>query len=471
MTLYRSYAEELAQLIETGALKSGERLPSLREASRRRNISISTVMKAYHWLEARGLVVANVRSGFTVSTRLSSYPELPVSSRPRARATTVDKSALIFDILASAKSREVVPLGSAFPSPRLFPLQRLYRSLNRSMRHLDPQHTVTDLSPGNAELRRQIALRYHLDGIRIAPEELVITDGAMEALNLCLQAVTRPGNSVVIESPTFYASLQALERLGLRAIEVATHPTDGIDLDALATVLTRHSPAACWVMTNFQNPLGARMPEFKKRQLVDLLARHDVALIEDDVYGELYYGDRRPKPAKAFDKTGHVLHCSSFSKCLAPGYRIGWAAAGRYQETVERLKLSSTLSAALPSQLALADYLQDAAYGTHLSQLRQQLYLQRDRLIDGIQTHFPEGTKLTRPQGGYFLWVEMPKGTDSLELYQQALQENISIAPGALFSARDDFAHCIRVNYGHPDHPGVDEAIARLGKLTAQCRH
>jgi DNA-binding transcriptional MocR family regulator len=398
-----------------------------------------------------------------------AYPAPPRASKPALQSTAVQKGDLIFEVLDALRRGVVVPLGSAFPSPLLFPLQRLYRSLAQGMRGLDPWRTVADLAPGNPELRRQISLRYHIDGIEISPDELVITDGAMEALNLCLQAVTRPGDAVVIESPTFYVALQALERLGLKAIEVATDPVDGMDLGALKQVLRRHRPAACWLMPSFQNPLGALMPDDKKEALVQLLQGEGVPLIEDDVYGELYYTSKRPKPAKAFDRSGLVLHCSSFSKCLAPGYRIGWAAPGQFVGALQRLKLGTTLSAAIPSQLALANYLEDAGYDQHLRRLRGALFAERDAMIDTIREFFPPGTKVTRPQGGYFVWVEMPKGTDSLKLHRLSLAQSISIAPGVIFSAREDFAHCLRLNYGHPEDRRVVRALKLLGKLASEC--
>ncbi|WP_439641411.1 PLP-dependent aminotransferase family protein [Nevskia sp.] len=465
MTLYKRYADELAQLVADGTLQVGERLPSVREASRRRDLSEMTVLRAYHLLEARGLIVARPRSGYFVQARPPRPLGRPPRSAPPPLATAVDKGAQIHALLTAIRQPHIVPLGSAFPSPRLLPLKALHGALNRSLRRLDPLRTVADLSPGNPELRRLIALRYRGDGIAVDADDLVITDGALEALNLCLQAVTRPGDTVILESPTFYAALQALERLHLKAVEVPTDPDTGIDLDALDAAVRQHRPAAVWLMTSFQNPLGATMPEARRQALVRLLAGHDVPLIEDDVYGELYYGATRPKPAKAFDTDGRVLHCASFSKCLAPGYRIGWAAAGRWTATVERLKLGSSLSAAVPSQLALVDYLSGGGYGRHLRKLRDTLSQARDRVIDAVQQHFPAGTRITRPEGGYFLWLELPAGIDTRALQQAALARDISLAPGTLFSAREDFRHGLRLNYGHPDDPRVLPAIATLGAL------
>lgn len=332
------------------------------------------------------------------------------------------------------------------------------------MRHIDPWSTIADLPPGNAELRRQIALRYQLDGLQVAPDDIVVTNGALEALNLCLQAVARPGDTVLVESPSFYAALQALERIGLKALEVATHPREGIELGALAAALEQHRPSACWLMTSFQNPLGSLMPPEKKRALVELLAAHDVPLIEDDVYGELYFGAQRPALAKRFDSKGLVMHCSSFSKCLAPGFRVGWAAAGRFARQVERLKLTTSLSAAMPSQLALAEYLGQGGYERHLRQLRGALAGQQ-QMLAAIASHFPAGTRVTQPQGGYFLWVVLPESVDALELHRLALAHGISIAPGPMFSAKRAFRNCIRLNYGHIWDERQAAAIAKLGVL------
>jgi DNA-binding transcriptional MocR family regulator len=293
----------------------------------------------------------------------------------------------------------------------------------------------------------------------------VVTNGALEALNLCLQAVAEPGDTVIVEAPTFYGALQALERHGLKALEVPTHPRTGVDLEAMETAIKRHRPKACWLMTQFQNPLGSLMPEEKKRQLVELLARHEIALIEDDVYGELYFGAARPVPAKAFDKHGLVLHCSSFSKCLAPGYRIGWASAGRYTQRVQRLKLSSTLSASGPAQGALAEYLEQGGYDRHLRRLRETLQAQQDLMANAIAREFPAGTRVTRPQGGFFLWLEMPAAVDALALHRQALARGISVAPGPIFSASGQFGNALRLNYGHPWDDGKADAIRVLGEM------
>jgi DNA-binding transcriptional MocR family regulator len=468
MKRYELLAEEIAASIRSGMLDVGDRLPSVRQISTSRGVSVSTVFEAYYLLEARGLIRARERSGYYVTAGNASLPPEPViHSNCCTGSLPVRINDLVFSILESVKSRDVVPLASAFPSPLLYPLPRLARSLARGAETMDPWATVDDITPGSATLRRQIATRYMADGVLVQPDDIVITNGALEALNLCLQAVTQPGDAVIVESPTFYGALQALENLGLRAIEVPSCPRDGICLNRLAQALAAEKPAACWIMTNFQNPLGSLMPDENKRALVDLLAAQGVPLIEDDVYGELYFGARRPLPAKAFDQEGLVLHCSSFSKCLAPGYRLGWALPGRYREQVARLKLTRTLAVAAPVQEGLSDYLARGGYDRHLRQLRHTLSLQQTAMSCAVQRHFPPGTKASRPEGGYFLWVEFPAGVDTLVLQREACLRNISVAPGPMFSARGEFRNCIRLNFGHHWDAKVEGAIAALGALAA----
>jgi len=468
MKRYEALAADIEASIRTGVLRPGDKLPSVRHTCASRGVSASTVFQAYYLLEARGLVQARERSGYFVRTGLRRAPPEPEqASQPAGQSIAVDVSERIFEILESSMARDVVPLGSAFPSPLLFPLQRLGQCLASSMRALDPWSTVDDLTPGHASLRRQIALRYLAAGMPVSADDIVITNGALEALNLCLAAVTRAGDAVVVESPTFYAALQSLERMGLQAIEVPTHPREGIDLGALEAAIVRHRPQACWLMTSFQNPLGSLMPEAKKKALVELITRHGLPLIEDDVYAELYFGDQRPLPAKVFDTEGLVLHCSSFSKSLAPGYRIGWATPGRFTRAVARHKLTSTLSASVPAQAALALYLERGGFDKHLRKLRTALAAQQAVFAQAVGHYFPVGTRATRPEGGYFLWVALPEGHDALYIHRQALAQGISVAPGPIFSASHAFSNCLRLNYGHAWNARTEQALATLGQIVA----
>lgn len=465
MSLYQDFADQTAALITRGILRPGDKLRSVRQACKTYGISPITVTQAYHLLESRGLIEARPKSGYFVRARLGQTLPEPEMTHPVGGSTALEVSDFIFQILDSVRDPGIVPLGSSFPDPRLYPLDKLGRFLAAAARKLDPQATVTDLPPGNDELRRQLALRYLAHGAAVSPQEIIITSGAMEGLNLCLQALTEPGDLIAVESPTFYAGLQASERLGLKVIEIPSHPREGISLDALAAALRQYPIKACLFMLNFANPTGSLVADENKRALLELLRKHQTPLIEDDVYAELYFGPDAPLCSKAADTDGLVLHVSSFSKCLAPGYRVGWIAAGRYAQAVQRQKYATSLATAAPLQIALAEYLKHGGFDNHLRQLRRQFATQEAQLVAGIEAHFPTGIRLARPKGGYFLWLELPAGIDTLQLHAAALAQGISIAPGPIFSAKRAFSNYLRLNYGHPAAARQNDALASLGRL------
>jgi DNA-binding transcriptional MocR family regulator len=465
MNLYEQLASEIETHISRGVLRAGDRLPSVRKSCEAKRVSPSTVLKAYYLLERRGLIEARPQSGYYVRPQLGSVLAEPEMTRPVGASTSLKVSEFIFEILAAVKNPAVAPLGSSFASPDLYPLKKLGSRLARAARHLDPRATVTDLPPGNTELRRELAKRYLERGVAVPVEEIVITNGAMEALNLCLEACTQPGDLIALESPTFHATLQMAERRGLKVIEIPTHPRDGVSLPALADALRHHPIKACVFMLNFQHPLGALMPDDQRKALIELLRNHDVPLIEDDTYADLHFHSRCPLAIKSLDQTGLVMNVSSFSKSLAPGYRLGWVAAGRYAQRIQRLKLSASLATTIPVQIALAEFLKHGELEPHLRRLRARLEHQQTDMVRAIESRFPPGTRLSCPQGGYFLWVELPAGTDSLAVHRMALDEGISIAPGPIFSAKREYGHCIRLNYGHPWGPDIDAAISRLAAI------
>ena len=377
-------------------MRAGERVPSVRQIVRERRVSPATAMRAYELLEARGLIETRPRSGYYVSEADAQHAPAPRRARASARTTRVDVSELVFQILDAARDREVVPLGSAFPSPHAVSLAEA-RALSRQRARVTWTRGARwkACRPAVLELRRQIARRYLKFGTNVSADEIIITCGALEALNLSLQALTRPGDAVAVEAPAFYACLQAIEALGLKAVEIPTDPREGVDLAALARAIDKHAIRACWLMTTFQNPLGATMPEAKKRELVALLEKHDLPLIEDDVYAELYFGADRPRPAKAFSTKGTVLHCGSFSKCLAPGYRLGWVAAGKFATAVQRRKITSSLSTSIPVQDGIALLLRQDGYDAHLTKLRRTLASQQTSLLASLKRHFPAGYRVT----------------------------------------------------------------------------
>ena len=463
--LYARLAEEIAASIRGGAWKSGDRIPSVRQFSRERGVSAATVIRAHELLEEQGYIESVPRSGHYVSDSWRERPGAPPTTPSADPLTPLDVREIVFQLLDAIRDNKVVQFGSPFPSPELFPLARLGRTLGLRSQRVDPWRTVEYLADGSSELRQRIAQRYLRHGASVAPDEIIVTSGALEGLNLCLQVVTRPGDTVAIEAPTFYGCLHALESLGLRALEIPTLARDGADLTALARALATAPIRACWFMTTYQNPLGTCMPAAAKRELVRLLEQHNVPLIEDNVYAELYYGAKPPRLTKAFDRRGIVLECGSFSKCLSPGYRVGWVAAGRYAQALRRRKLVSSLETNIAAQDAIAAFLGTGAYERHLRRVRRVLADRQAAALKSLHRHLPAGFRVVRPEGGYFLWIELPGSFSAVDLYRIALSRGISIAPGPIFSQRREFDHFIRLNCGHPWTAASDAAVATLADI------
>ncbi|KFK94292.1 MULTISPECIES: PLP-dependent aminotransferase family protein [unclassified Serratia (in: enterobacteria)] len=464
MTRYEQLAQQIREQIQNRVWRAGDKLPSLRESGKRAGLSLMTVVQAYQLLESQGWIIARPQSGYYVAPRPQPLLQ-PIRSERLLLSEHVDINAFVFEVLQACKDPTMVPFGSAFPDATLFMQPKLARALSSVARKFTPHSSLANLPPGNDALRRHIAQRYALSGMQVAPDEIVITAGAMESLSLSLQAVTQPGDYVAIESPAFYGALQALERLRLKAVAIATHPQYGIDLDALQQALEQYPIKACWLMPHFQNPQGASLPQENKQRLVRLLREHQVSLIEDDVYGELYFSAEQPLPVKALDNDGQILHCSSFSKCLAPGFRVGWVAAGRYAQQIQRLQLMSTVSASVPTQMAIADYLLHGGYDTHLRRLRRLLAQRQSVMCQAITRHFPLTVKVGQPDGGYFLWCELDPAQSAMVLYQRALAEGISIAPGRMFTTGPHFNHCFRLNASFEWGDKFETAIKTLARL------
>ncbi|MFQ1592968.1 PLP-dependent aminotransferase family protein [Aeromonas veronii] len=465
MSLYQQLADRLQSQIDDGIWQPEERIPSIRQSCKTHGLSPMTVLQAYQLLESQGRILARPQSGYYVK---AASPKMVQHTPSQTHYSgSVDINDLVFEVLQASKSRDLVPLGMSVADPTLFPHPQLGRALASCMRKLDPFSTVADLPPGNEALRRAIAQRYASDGVAVNPQEIIITTGAMEALSLSLQVLTEPGDWVVVESPTFYGALQAIERLKLKAVEIPVIPGVGIDLDLLADALTRIPVKACWLMGNVQHPLGHTMPDGHKAQLMALLNSHGVPLVEDDVYAEVYFGRERPKPIRHWDQRGDSLLCSSFSKCLAPGFRVGWVVAGPHAERVQRLQLMSTLSTNVPSQLALAEMLRQGGVDAHFRRLRHTLAQRQQQMRAALQRLLSDEVRISSPDGGYFLWLALPAHFDSRALHAKALGSGFSVAPGALFSSQGQHNHCLRLNSSHPWSEQLEQALTRLAALIA----
>ncbi|MDO6823772.1 PLP-dependent aminotransferase family protein [Marinobacter sp. 1_MG-2023] len=459
--LYHQVADRLQALILDGVYRDGDRLPGVRVLSKQFGVSISTVLQAHQTLEGRGYLQARARSGYFVRLPTVDAPE-PVMHKHRNRPVPVSAREMTLELCADEQKR-MVPLATAIPHPDYLPLRQIQQcTLWAARRGLE---TLDYAFPGKESFRRQIAQRMASVGVAVPPDDVLVTNGAQEAIILGLRAVTQPGDIVAIESPSFPGILQALEVVGLRAMEIPTHPSEGFSLEGLQLALEQWPLRACVVVTNHSNPMGARMPDERKKQLVSMLDAAGVPLIEDDIYGDLYHTGERPRPAKAFDRTGNVIYCNSFSKTVSPGLRLGWMLPGRYMASARQQKYFSNLATSSIPQLAVARFLEQGGYDRYLRSARQNYREATERMRAAVARSFPVGTAVSRPKGGFALWVQLPAGVSGTRVYQRAREENINVAPGLMFSISGKFESCIRLNGANPWSECIDQAIARLGAL------
>jgi DNA-binding transcriptional MocR family regulator len=465
---YEKLAGDLEGMISSGVLRHGDRLPSLRRLAEERRLSLSTVVQALRQLEDRGLVEARPQSGYFVRRALSLRAEPAPRSTPEA-AVAVDVTQRLVRVLQAGAKPGIAPLAAALPHPSLLPvaaLQRLYAGVAR--RHPKLLEGGSHINMDEPALIRQIVRRSLAWGGPLAGDEIVVTNSCTEALGLCLRAVTRPGDTVAVESPAYYLMLQLLETLGLRALEIPTDPRTGISVEALDLATRDGRVAACLLVPNASNPLGSVMPEAKKRLLAALTAARGVAVIEDDIYGDLCFDSQRPWPIKAFDTAGNVMLCSSFSKSLSPSLRIGFVAAGRYRQAIALQKTLTSGGTNPITQHVLAEYLDSGAYERHLRSLRRSYEQQVERMRQAVTRHFPAETRITQPQGGFVLWLELPEEVDATALHERALGQGLAFVPGELFSASGMYRNCLRLNCGNPHAPEIEDAVRRLGQLIGQ---
>ncbi len=459
-------AQGLEEQIQRGTFRLGDQVPSVRELSRQHRVSVSTVLQAYFWLENRGWIEARPKSGFYVRLPLEKMSPEPAYRQVLCKPVAVDTGELILEVMQGcAGSPRHVSFSAATLSADCLPLHRI-NTIIRQISRQKPAHSAGyDMPPGSLGLRQQIAKRSVTAGCNFLPQDVSITCGAMEGLNLCLRAIARPGDVIALETPTYFNVIQAIESLGMKAIEIPTHSRTGMDLDALENAIKKHHVRGVISMTNCHNPLGYILPDDLKKALVELLARYEVPLIEDDVYGDLAFAHDRPRSAKSFDRNGLVIVCGSFSKTISPGLRVGWIHTDRYRAKIEQLKFISSIASPSLSQLVVESFLKSGGYDRHLRRLRMMLQQQVHSVSQAVAKYFPEGTRISRPAGGYVLWVELPKRIDAVAVYRKALAHGISISPGPIFSASGRFKNCIRLNCGQSWSGEVDRALLKLGRI------
>lgn len=468
--MYKSeqLAHSVKQLIEQGSLKAHEKLPSLRNQVQRSGLSLLTVLNAYQELESQGLIYSIEKSGYFVSELIS--PVIPNNHESTVTLNAkIEINSFVFDYLKSIQNNQIIPLGSAFPNHELLNPPKLIQimgQLSRIKRNYDQSN---NLPPGNHELRKLIAQRYCMQGIPTQPDDIVITSGCLDALNLSLQALTKAGDYILLQETIFYGAWQIAERLGLKVVTIPEHPTEGFDIKAFEQAIETYPIKVCWFMLNCHNPIGFTVSEKIKFQIAKLLHEHQIYLIEDDVYDELFYHGTKPLSMKYFDQQNLVLHCSSFSKTLGSSFRIGWVHAGQFSGHIQHLQLMSTISANTLIQNALVEFIANHHYEKHLRVLRRNLEKNKNVFLNYLKSHLSSNCRIYNYPSGYFLWLTLPADISSLSIYENLLQHNIGIAPSQLFKVQQSHQNHIRINCSFEWTAGIENALNEL--ISHICRH
>lgn len=459
---YEQLAKSIQQQIGEQRWLPGERLPSVRQLSESTGLSKNTVIQALHTLEAIGIVEARPKKGYFVRAQ-HQQASARTPKNLVLKLTTVEVPDLFQDIMMRSAAFDVLPNGvETQPSSHLITLNR---HLGRALRQKPQKKAMYyDVPLGLEDLRFQIKEHYRGIGLNLATSDFCITSGCQHALFLALLVSCQPGDNVAVESPAFYGVLQLFQRLQLNVIEIPSSPSLGIDIQALTEALEKWQIKICVVTPAYATPTGASIPKDHKKQLIELANQYDITIIEDDIYGDLCFGER-PLPLKAFDTEQRVILCSSFSKSLSRDLRIGWIAGGRWQRDITRLKLVTQLASNQSTQQGLTSFMAEGNYRRHLDQYRQILKRQRDQLTLSLRNYWPDSTRFCIPDGGLSLWIEMDESVDTTIAYQKALKQNIILTPGALFSVDDRFKNYLRLSFAHPAVDDRLEAIKFLGEL------
>ncbi len=469
MSRYQQLAARLKEQIQLGYFAPASRLPSVRQLASEHGVSLSTVQEAYRVLERDQLIVARPKSGYFVAEERKAINR-PEQSKPPQRPMDVSLWEDVLAMLLGHGVDAVCEFQHAMPDMASSTLKPLLKSLYELNRHRPHDGMKYGHIQGDAGLREQLARLTASAGCQLMAEDFVLTSGCQEALSVCLRAVAEPGEIIAVESPGFYGAMQAIKAANLKALEIPTDSRDGMSIDALRLAMDQWPVKAILVTPTVNNPQGYVMPLEKKQALYQLAQEFDIAIIEDDIYGDIAFDYPRPKTLKSFDDDGRVLLCSSFSKTLAPGFRVGWIAPGRYRDKVTHIKyVSSSMCPTLP-QLAIGRFIREGGYERHLSAMRQHYRKARDLMLEDIRRFFPEQTRVSYPEGGFVLWMELPKKYDAVKLAERAKQAGIILAPGQMFSATGKYRHCLRFNFIDRNHASREAALRTLSELLPECQ-
>lgn len=468
---YEQISDYIIDAINKGTIISGSKIPSLRKMSEQFNCAVSVVMQAYQDLEIKGFVTAVEKSGFYAKASIMTEIPAPQSSRHSLISIKTKSNNMTGKMIEIAADRSILPLGCTIPDASILPIVKLQKIIIKKIKNTPDLLTSYTSPKGSLRLREQLAAMMFRRGINITADEIIITNGCTEALVLALKAATNEGDTIAVESPIFFGLITILEELKRRVIEVPTSPDTGIDLNILEEIFQKNDVKACMITSCFQNPLGFIMPLEHREKIVDLAYKNNISLVEDDIYGECSFYNENIRPCKSFDNHGQVIYCSSFSKLISPGMRTGWIIAGKHQNHCENIKVTETLGGSALLQETIADFLKNGGYTFHKRLFTKKIAEQTYMIRKLIKEHFPSDTKISNPDGGYFLWIESGKDLDSMKLFEAALEMNIGIIPGPIFSTAKKYRNCFRISCGSPVNADTEKGIYVLGEIIKKLRN
>lgn len=463
MARYRAIADEVIVEIERGGMGAGDKLPSLRDACARWRVSLITAKGAYRLLEQRGYIESRPQSGYYVLPQEVQTPPAPYAARTGV-ASPNEELRIITQIIGTNSPDGLRALGAAIPGAELLPLRTLTRYASRIGRAFAPHIGEYGTPAGSQRLREEISRYYRSLGARVLPQDLVIHNGALDAITTTLRSITRAGDTIVLESPTYYLFMHAAAALHLRVITVPHIPHEGIDLVRLESVLRSHAIKALVIIPNFHNPTGSLLSISAKEKLVRLAERHNTLIIEDDVYGDLAFSGDRPPPLLALDRKDRVIHCSSVSKVLGPGLRVGWSISRALRPAIEQARFLESIASPVLPQEVVAEFLSCEGLKRHRMLMSKKLSANAELYHSALHQALPAGSRITRPQGGFLLWIELPRGADTTALFHSLASKRTGLTPGILFGNDREAKRFFRLSFGAPFSPQAHQAIHRIGE-------
>jgi len=456
---YITIAQQIIASIDMGHIEANSKLPSLRIFCQLHHISMTTALACYRYLEQHGYVIAEYKKGYYVQP---PSPEKNIINFPIFQSTvTTNITRRELRVAEMGK----YSLATAQLDAKLIDDTLLKRSL-KAITKLTNFTLNYDEAQGNSQLRHQLSKHFNGQGFLCPHEELVITHGCLDAVLMALECVSKPGDVIAITSPCYSGLLDLLAILDRAILEIPS-TANGIELVQLEQAMKANKISACLLTANHQNPTGHSLSNQQKQEVVKLATQYSIPIIEDDVFRELSHQQSIPLPLKYFDQQGWVIWCSSASKTLAPGLRIGWCLPGRFKNKFIQQRMARTLGHNQPLQLALADYIANGYYDTHIKKINRTLAVHCSDYIEFLHLNLPKGSEVFTPNGGLVLWIRL-LNVNSEKLTTMLLTHGVHIRPGNLFSTTELYQDCVRLNIGQIPSKYIYSQLSLICEL-AKC--